>query len=128
MFPARSPGQVAPCCQSELAAKWAAQRRGEEPRGGAAHGFALVHRNAHLRHETAAHITDALRVALLRAHGYSVAASDFVSMEHTRKNRLIVATRAGLSAEQRHAAWDEYDALVDSTGGEGILLERLFRR
>ena len=54
-------------------------------------GRARLHaENAHLRHETAAHITDALRVALLRAHGYSVAASDFVSMEHTRKNRLIV--------------------------------------
>ena len=114
---------VAPCCQAELAAKWAAQKT--EP---AAHGFALVHRNPHLRHDTAAHITDALRIALLRAHGYSVQASDFVSMEHTRKNRLIVATRGSTSAQQRDAAWAEYDQLVASTGGEGILLERLLRR
>ena len=61
---------VAPCCQAELAAKWAARKT--EP---AAHGFALVHRNPHLRHETAAHITDALRVALLRTQGYSVRAT-----------------------------------------------------
>ena len=114
---------VAPCCQAELAAKWAARKT--EP---AAHGFALVHRNPHLRHETAAHITDALRVALLRTQGYSVQASDFVSTEHARKNRLIVATRGSSSAQQRDAAWAEYDQLVASTGGEGILLERLLRR
>ena len=72
--------------------------------------------------------TDALRVALLRTQGYRVQASDFVSTEHARKNRLIVATRGSSSAQQRDAAWSEYDQLVASTGGEGILLERLLRR
>lgn len=111
---------VAPCCQAELAAKWA-RRRSSQPAG----GFSLVHRVPHLRRETAAHITDALRVALLRAHGFGVTASEFVPVEHSPKNRLIVATRGALSAEQSDEAWDEYDALCAATGGAGILLEEL---
>ena len=114
---------VIPCCQAELAEKWAAKKR--HSRGQPGDGFSLVHQQPHLRQETAAHITDALRVALLRSHGYVVAVSDFVSMEHTRKSRMLLATRAPLSDSQRDAAWDEHDALKHATGGEGILLEEL---
>ena len=93
---------VAPCCQAELAAKWKrlslAQHQSQhqhqqhqhqhqhqqiddwllpssQPSSGdhaAPSSFRLIHRQPNLRREVAAHITDALRTALLRAEGYRV--------------------------------------------------------
>ena len=54
---------VAPCCQAELARAWSAlDERGE------AGAFAPIWGAPHLRRETAAHVTDAMRT-LLRARG-----------------------------------------------------------
>eukprot|EP00966_Prymnesium_polylepis_P074852 1736385-Prymnesium_polylepis.1 len=66
---------VAPCCQAELAARWAAAEQLGDEGGGAlpdGHAFALIHRTPNLRREVAAHVTDALRVSLLKAAGYGV--------------------------------------------------------
>ncbi|HEY5950512.1 MAG TPA: SAM-dependent methyltransferase, partial [Kofleriaceae bacterium] len=81
---------VAPCCQAELARGWAslAER-------GVAGAFAPVWRAPQLRRETAADVTDAMRVELLRAAGYEVMAMEFVPAEHTRKNTLLRAIRRG---------------------------------
>ncbi len=103
---------VAPCCQAELARGWAALAD-----GGAAGAFAPVWGAPHLRRETAAHVTDAMRTLLLRAAGYQVAAIEFVPTEHTRKNTLIRALRAGDPDPTARAA---YDALTASTGGVGL--------
>ncbi len=103
---------VAPCCQAELARAWAALA----DRDGA---FAPIWRTPHLRRETAADITDAMRVALLAAAGYDVSAMEFVPAEHTRKNTLIVALHRG--APGSRAA---YEALRDATGGADIHLAR----
>ena len=56
---------VAPCCQAELARGWQALAE-----RGAAGAFAPVWGAPHLRRETAADVTDAMRVELLRAAGY----------------------------------------------------------
>lgn len=123
---------VAPCCHAELAASWK-QLAATTPSP-----FGLVHRQPNLRREVGAHITDALRMALLKAAGYVVSATEFVGAEHTPKNRLISATRQKSprggaaqgrvppSAERARAAGlDEYFALKHATGGCGIALGAL---
>lgn len=107
---------VAPCCQAELARGWAAlDERGE--RG----AFRSVWSAPHLRRETGADLTDAMRASLLRACGYDVSVIEFVPSEHTRKNTLIKAVRPpGQDALARRAAFEEYRALVSATGGVGL--------
>ena len=51
--------------------------------------FAPIRAAPHLRRETAAHITDAMRTLLVRAAGYDVLPIELVPSEHTRKNTLI---------------------------------------
>lgn len=113
---------VAPCCQAELARGWAelaeqADEPDDEPRP-----FRAVWSMPHLRRETAADVTDAMRAVLLRACGYEVSAIEFVPSEHTRKNTLIKAIASAAAAEPaaRARAADEYRALVAATGGVGL--------
>lgn len=104
---------VAPCCQAELARGWS-----ELAESGAAGAFKSVWRAPHLRRETAAHLTDVMRMLLLRARGYDATAMEFIAAEHTKKNSLIRAMR-GTGDPLARA---EYDALVAVTGGRGIAL------
>lgn len=53
----------------------------------AGHAFGAVHRMPNLRREMASTVTDTLRMLLLRASGYAVSVTEFVSTEHTPKNR-----------------------------------------
>jgi SAM-dependent methyltransferase len=105
---------VAPCCQAELARAWTAL----DARG-AAGAFAPIWGAPHLRRETAAHLTDAMRTLLLRSAGYDVSALEFVPAEHTPKNTMLRAIK-------RHAAdpaaRTAYDALCAATGGAGLAL------
>jgi SAM-dependent methyltransferase len=111
---------VAPCCQAELARGWAAlAERGDEG------AFAPVWRTPQLRRETAADLTDAMRVALVREAGYDVHAIEFVPSEHTRKNTLIYAIRAERPGAAATAA---YDQLRDTTGGVDIRLAHALGR
>jgi hypothetical protein len=107
---------VAPCCQAELARGWEALAE-----TGAAGALSPIWRTPHLRRETAAHLTDAMRTLLLRAAGYEVAAIEFIGAEHTKKNTLIRAMRRGAADD---AARREYETLVGATGGVGLRLER----
>ena len=109
---------VAPCCQAELARAWA-----ELDERGDAGAFAPIWGAPHLRRETAADITDAMRTLLVRAAGYEVQAMEFVPAEHTRKNTLIRAIKRSADDPGARAA---YEALRAATGGAGIALaERL---
>jgi SAM-dependent methyltransferase len=110
---------VAPCCQAELARAWA-----DLDDRGLAGAFAPIWGAPHLRRETAAHVTDAMRTLLVRAAGYDVRAIEFVPVEHTRKNTLIRAIRrAGRGADaQADDALAAYDALRAATGGAGLAL------
>jgi len=105
---------VAPCCQAELARAWT-----ELAASTASGAFAPIWRAPHLRRETATHITDAMRVLLLRAAGYDVTAMEFIAAEHTKKNTLLRAIRRGPPDPAFRA---EYDALVAATGGRGLSL------
>jgi len=105
---------VAPCCQAELARAWSVlDERGD------AGAFAPIWGAPHLRRETAAHITDAMRTLLVRAAGYEVRAMEFVPAEHTRKNTLIRAIKRSTEVAGARAA---YEALRAATGGAGIML------
>jgi len=105
---------VAPCCQAELARAWT----GLDERGDTG-AFAPIWGAPHLRRETAAHVTDAMRTLLMRAAGYEVAAMEFVPSEHTRKNTLIRAIKRSAGDPGARAA---YEALRAATGGAGIAL------
>lgn len=109
---------VAPCCQAEVSKGWAAlDRRGV--RG----PFRAIWATPHLRRETGADLTDAMRALLLSACGYQVKVIEFVPSEHTRKNTLLQAQRAVVAAaDERASALAQYHALVDATGGVGLAL------
>jgi SAM-dependent methyltransferase len=110
---------VAPCCQAELARGWEALADAS-----VSGELAPIWRTPHLRRETAAHVTDAMRMLLLRAAGYDVAAIEFIGAEHTKKNTLIRAMRRGAARDDIDAARREYETLVRATGGVGLRLER----
>jgi SAM-dependent methyltransferase len=105
---------VAPCCQAELARAWA-----ELDERGEAGAFAPIWGAPHLRRETAAHVTDAMRTLLVRAAGYEVRAMEFVPAEHTAKNTLIRAIKRSSGDAGARA---EYEALRAATGGAGLAL------
>jgi len=106
---------VAPCCQRELSAAWAAL---------ADHPMAALWDSPHLRRAAAATVTDAFRLWLLRARGYEASATEFVEAVHTPKNTLI---RAMKRAGPDPAAWQRFEALKAQTGGATIALEARLR-
>lgn len=141
---------VAPCCQAELARGWAGLAAPTPASDDAVSPFRSIWSMPHLRRETGADLTDAMRALLLRACGYQVSAIEFVPSEHTRKNTLIKAIaspalprevagpaarhgderaaaavdsnadRAAMLAAERTRALAEYRALVAATGGVGL--------
>ncbi|WGL61084.1 SAM-dependent methyltransferase [Pigmentibacter sp. JX0631] len=105
---------VAPCCQAELARKWK-EIEGEHP-------LNPVFHTPQIRRETAAHLTDSLRMTLTRASGYEVTATEFVPSNHTPKNRLLTCVRRGNYLE---SAKKEYQSMKEYLGGKSIMLEDL---
>ncbi len=71
-----------PCCHQELRP----QMTGPAPLG------ALFRHGIHLGQE-AEMLTDSLRALLLESAGYEAKVFEFVSLEHTSKNKMILATR-----------------------------------
>ncbi len=108
---------VAPCCQAELARKWA-KLSGENFTG----AFAPVFANPNLRREIAAHLTDTLRMLLMRGVGYEVTITEFVPSQHSPKNRLMTAVRRGNFHKESQVAYTDLKA---SLGGQSIALEDL---
>lgn len=104
---------VAPCCQAELAARWADKPAHERS------AFVPVWQTPHLRRELGATITDAFRDLLLQAAGYQTWTVEFVGSEHTPKNTLIRGMRR---QPWNDSAWTEYVRLRDATGGAEISL------
>ena len=106
---------VAPCCQAELARKWKDNPIPD-------HAFSPIFQAPQLRREVAAQMTDALRVCLMRAHGYEVTCTEFVESSHTPKNRLITCVRRG---NYLKSAEKEYKELKEALGGQSFMLENL---
>jgi SAM-dependent methyltransferase len=93
---------AAPCCHHDLAAQL---RRSEAPPP-----WAPLTRHGILRERFADVLTDALRAALLRLHGYQVEVVEFIDSQHTPRNLLLRARRSG--AEPAPGQWEEYRSLV----------------
>ncbi len=106
---------VAPCCHAELARKW-------KDLSTLTHPFAAVFRTPNLRRDTAANITDTMRMLLLRSRGYEVTATEFVPSAHTPKNRLLLGVRRGSFLKE---AADQHQDLKASLGDQGIKFEEL---
>lgn len=90
---------AAPCCHHDLAA----QVRGRP----APPPYQELTRHGILRERFAEVLTDTLRAALLRRHGYRVEVVEFVASEHTPRNLLLRGVRTGAPAQV-----PEYDRLV----------------
>jgi SAM-dependent methyltransferase len=98
---------AAPCCHHDIAAQL---RSGAVPEP-----YGMLTRHGILRERLADTLTDGLRAALLRAHGYRVDVVEFVDSAHTPRNTLLRAVRTGGGPGARTAR-TEYDALVSEWG------------
>lgn len=93
---------AAPCCHHDIAAQLRAKA--------APDGYQMVVRQPILRERFADVLTDALRAALLRLHGYRVDVVEFVDSRHTPRNVLLRARRTGAPPTEEQRA--EYAQLV----------------
>ena len=91
-----------PCCHQEI------RRQIQSP--------AILHPmlkyGVHLGQE-ADMVTDALRVLLLEAHGYKTQILEFISLEHTSKNKMILAIRGNMSVTQ-HVSKSRIEAKAEA--------------
>jgi SAM-dependent methyltransferase len=106
---------TAPCCHKQL--------RGQLQPPGVLKP--LFKHGIHLGQE-AEMLTDGLRALWLEAQGYDTQVFEFVSLEHTQKNKMILATRRQqrLPARERQAL-DQAQALKEFWGIREQALERL---
>lgn len=106
---------VAPCCQAELAKQWSALPASDHP-------LSPIFQSPNLRRDIAASFTDAMRLLLIRAHGYEVTATEFVPAAHTPKNRLLCCTRRGKFHRESQA---QFAAMKTALAETSITLEKL---
>ena len=116
---------TSPCCHKELRP----QLRAPAPLG------PLLRHGIHLGQQ-AEMLTDGLRALLLEAEGYDTQVFEFVSLEHTSKNKMILAVRRAAAATpaqhaaeaaRRDAARAQAASLMDFYGVREQALERLLR-
>jgi hypothetical protein len=91
---------LVPCCQAEVAAVLRKHKASSLSQG----ALSEVWRHALHTREFGSHVTNVLRCLQLEAHGYAVTVTELVGWEHSLKNELIVARRAGApraSAQKR---------------------------
>ena len=105
---------AAPCCQHDLQAQL--------DRQGAPASAAPLLRHGIVRERLGDLLTDSLRAEILRAHGYRTDVIEFVSTEHTAKNLMIRAVRAGRGDP---AAADAARALAVEWGVTPALARRI---
>lgn len=108
---------ASPCCHKELRP----QLTSPKPLA------PLLRHGIHLGQE-AEMLTDGLRALALEASGYDAKVFEFVSLEHTRKNKMILATRRlGDAGDTARRAAAEADSLKAFYGIREQCLERLLR-
>jgi len=100
-----------PCCHKELRPQLARPRLLS----------GLLRHGIHLGQE-AEMVTDSMRALLLETRGYEAQVFEFVSLEHTSKNKMILARRRGAGSDQAERARSE---LADLKSFYGIREQRL---
>jgi SAM-dependent methyltransferase len=108
---------VAPCCHRELAQFWKTNESILNR-----HSLRLAFKNPQIRHEIAAHFTDALRLGYMRSRGYEVTSTEFVPSSHTPKNRLIMCERRG---KYHSLSLEEYQESKKALGDPFLALEAI---
>lgn len=79
------------------------------------------------RREFGAHLTDTLRVLRLRAHGYRVRVTELVGLEHSLKNRLILAERIATDHPPSRMRFQALARLFGVQATEAVLGSRKLR-
>jgi len=100
-----------PCCHKELRPQLSRPRLLS----------GLLRHGIHLGQE-AEMVTDSMRALLLETCGYEAQVFEFVSLEHTSKNKMILARRRGAGSDQAERARGE---LADLKSFYGIREQRL---
>jgi hypothetical protein len=72
-------------------------------------------------------VTDSMLALLLETRGYDARVFEFVSLEHTRKNKMILARRHGDGGLRQARARGELDDLKSFYGIREQRLETLLR-
>ena len=72
-------------------------------------------------------LTDSMRALLLEAHGYETKVFEFVALEHTSKNKMILAVKKSNSAPKQAEVLAQVAALKAFYGVEEQTLERLLK-
>ncbi|MEO5843901.1 MAG: SAM-dependent methyltransferase [Caldimonas sp.] len=103
-----------PCCHKELRPQIARPRLLS----------GLLRHGIHLGQE-AEMVTDSMRALLLETRGYDAQVFEFVSLEHTSKNKMILARRRGAGTGQEARARGELDDLKSFYGIREQRLETL---
>lgn len=70
-------------------------------------------------------LTDSMRALLLEAHGYDTKVFEFVALEHTSKNKMILAVKKGQSAAKQAEVLAQVAELKAFYGVKEQTLERL---
>jgi hypothetical protein len=97
-----------PCCHRYLNGKVATKE------------LAFVTEYPHIANKLCEALTDSIRLARLRANGYSVSALELTDPENTPKNTLIRAIkRERFSDEERTRATLEYESILHYVLAEG---------
>ena len=84
----------------------------------------VLQHGVHLGQE-AEMITDGLRALLLEANGYQTQVFEFVALEHTSKNKMILAIKKQISAQQKDDVLEQISAIKTFYGIKEHCLETL---
>lgn len=103
----------APCCHKQIRPQMTAPEVLQP----------VLRHGVHLGQE-AEMVTDSLRALLLESEGYQVGVSEFISLEHTDKNKMISAVKRGTGAD-RDRVLAKIEALKAFYGIREQELERL---
>ncbi|MBP7185008.1 MAG: SAM-dependent methyltransferase [Saprospiraceae bacterium] len=101
---------VAPCCHKQL-----------RPQINCKNSLASILNNGILMERQSEMITDGIRALILQDKGYQTKVFEFISLDHTPKNIMIVASKA----KRNNAAMDQILALKEEFGIEHHYLEGL---
>ena len=96
-----------PCCHRYLNGKVAANE------------LKFVTDYPHLGNKLCEALTDAIRLARLKTHGYKVAALELTDPDDTPKNTLIRALKANVDESELAGAREEYERILSFVLGDG---------
>ena len=109
-----------PCCHKEL-----------RPQLLSPHPIRAILKHGIHQAQEAEMLTDGLRALMLDACGYDTQVFEFIALEHTNKNKMILAVRrASAARDERHAqeAWHQVDEIKSYYGVREQCLETLLKQ